>query len=195
MEYNTEREKLVLPEYGRHVQNLVKYAISIPDRQERLVCARNIVKIMSQILSKDKAQQSTEQTLWDHLALLSNYQLDIDWPFEINRADEIQRPEKMPYPTNNIRYRHYGHLLESLVRQLGNMDDSEEKTRLIELAANQMRKDLYYSSKNSLNELKIADDIHLLSSGNINISQGPVTYNQSIPTGNSNKTSKKKKTK
>ena len=171
MEYNTEREKLVLPEYGRHVQNLVKYAISIPDRQERLVCARNIVKIMSQILSKDKAQQSTEQTLWNHLALLSNYQLDIDWPFEINRADEIQRPEKMPYPTNNIRYRHYGYLLESLVRQLGNMDDSEE------------------------NELKIADDIHLLSSGNINISQGQVTYNQSIPTGNSNKTSKKKKNK
>ncbi len=184
MDYNTEREKLVLPEYGRNVLNMVKYAISLPDRDSRLRCARQIVKVMSQVLPKEKQSADYEHTLWDHLALLSNYQLDIDWPCEITRVDEEKRPEKLEYPMTHIGMRQYGHLVEDLIAKVKEMESGEKREKLLGLVANQMRKDLYYSNKNSLSENRIAEDIYRMSDGEIELQQGQISYNQTIPTGN-----------
>ena len=187
MDYNTEKEKLVLPEYGRNVLNMVKHAMTIGDREKRLCCARQIVRVMSRILPKEKQSADYEHVLWDHLALLSNYELDIDWPYEITRVDEVKRPEKMKYPMSNIRKRQYGHLVESLIAEIKDMEPGAERERILGLAANQMRKDLYYSNKNSLNEKRVADDLYHLSNGKIELKQGQINYSQSIPTGNTSK--------
>ena len=187
MDYNTEKEKLVLPEYGRNVLNMVKHAMAIGDREKRLCCARQIVRVMSRILPKEKQSADYEHVLWDHLALLSNYELDIDWPYEITRVDEVKRPEKMKYPMSNIRMRQYGHLVESLIAEIKDMEPGAERERILGLAANQMRKDLYYSNKNSLNEKRVADDLYHLSNGKIELKQGQINYSQSIPTGNTSR--------
>lgn len=187
MDYNTQREKLLLPEYGRNIKGMVDYAMTIQDREERLQCARKIVATMAQIFPKDKQKDGHEQMLWDHLALISNYKLDIDWPYEITRADEISRPAPMDYPQAHINVRHYGHLIEELVQKVIEMEDGEEKLRLIELLANQMRKDLYYWNKSSLNEQRIADDIYRMSKGRIYIEDGQIAYTKNMPSGNGGK--------
>lgn len=168
MDYNTDREKLILPEYGRNVQNMVDYAISIEDRAMRQRCAVTIVRIMGQMFPAIKEMPDADEVLWNHLARMSRYELDIDYPVDIDKEEEaMAKPAPLPYPMTNIRYRHYGHLLESLLRKVADMEEGEERTALIELTANQMRKDLFYWNKDSLNDEKIAADIARYTDGKV----------------------------
>ena len=99
LDYNTQREGLVMPEYGREIQNMVDYAITIPDRSERLKCAKTIVKMMSTKNTQNLEEQEYEKTLWDHLYLIGRKKLDIDWPFDVSDAEKmLERPEPMPIP-------------------------------------------------------------------------------------------------
>ena len=195
MDYNTQREKLRLSEYGRNVQSMVDYAMTISDRGERLNCAKVIIGVMSRMYPQNKQNANFDQMLWDHLAYMSNYQLDIDWPYEITKVSEVGRPERMPYPMNNIQFRHYGHLVEQLVQKVKDMEEGPEREHLINMLANQMRKDLYYSSKNALDPKRIADNLYYMSDGKINIEEGQVRYNSSIPTSNTAKSRRVKRNK
>jgi len=195
MDYNTQREKLRLSEYGRNVQSMVDYAMTISDRTERLNCAKIIIGVMARMYPQNKRNANFEQMLWDHLAYMSNYQLDIDWPFEITKVSEVEKPGRMPYPMNDIQFRHYGHLVEQLVKKVKDMEDSPEREQLISMLANQMRKNLYYSSKNSLDPKRIADNLYYMSDGKINIEEGRIRYNSSIPTGNAAKSRRVKRNK
>lgn len=189
MDYNTEREKLILPEYGRIVQNMVNYAVNLENRAERQHCAERIVEVMSQMFSNVQHAADFNHMLWDHLAMMSGYKLDIDWPYEIVKQDETRRPEPMDYPMKRIRNRHYGHLLEELFSILKDMEPSVEREHLTELVANQMRKDLFYWNKNSLNKKKIVDDIYRFTDGKVTIEEEDVSFSQSIPNGNTVKSS------
>ena len=186
MEYNTQREKLILPVYGRNVQMMIDYVMSLPDREERLHCAEKIIEVMGRMYPKKNRPAELTQTLWDHLAYMSDYKLDIDWPYPITRVKEEEKPEKIPYPMNNIKLRHYGHLVEKLIDEVKNMEEGARRDAVLGLLANQMRKDLFYSNsnKNALNNKRIADDLYRLSDGKINIDDTQIKYNQSIPTGN-----------
>ena len=187
MDYNTEREKLILPEYGRIVQNMVNYALTIADRKDRQRCAEKIVEVMGQMFPNAHQAADYKHMLWDHLAMMSGYKLDIDWPYEITKPEDIKKPEPMPYPMTRIRNRHYGHLLEELLTTLKDMEPSAERDKLTEMVANQMRKDLFYWNKNSLNKKKIADDIARLTDGHIMMDEEDVNFSQSIPNGNTAK--------
>jgi len=186
---------LRLSEYGRNVQSMVDYAMTISDRGERLNCAKVIIGVMSRMYPQNKQNANFDQMLWDHLAYMSNYQLDIDWPYEITKVSEVGRPERMPYPMNNIQFRHYGHLVEQLVQKVKDMEEGPEREQLISMLANQMRKDLYYSSKNALDPKRIADNLYYMSDGKINIEEGQVRYNSSIPTSNTAKSRRVKRNK
>jgi len=188
MDYNTQREKLVLPEYGRIIQSMVKYAVSLPNKADRQACAQKIIELMAQISPNSHQASDFQQTLWDHLALISDYKLDIDWPYEIERPDEIQRPNPMSYPMTKIKFRHYGHLLEDLLEQLKTMEPGEQRDKLTLLVANQMRKDLFYWNKTSLNEKKIAADMDYLTNGTVRLEEGQVNFSQAIPSGNNTRT-------
>ena len=101
LDYNTQRQPLLLPEYGREIQKMVDYAISLPDRDERLRCAKTIVKMMETRVPQIRENAGYQQTLWDHLFLMSHNALDIDWPYDVSQAEHIHaKPEPMARPAN-----------------------------------------------------------------------------------------------
>lgn len=171
-DYNTLRKRLIQPEYGRCVQQMVEHALTIPDKAKRQQCAETIVALMARMDEKHSNEDDFYQKLWNHLAAMSDYQLDIDYPVEILRVDERPAITKhLPYDQHQIQKRHYGFLLEQLVEKLGEMDDSdsEKKEELTVLVANQMKRSLANWNKNVLDDNKVADDLAHYTDGKIQI--------------------------
>ncbi|MBP5196261.1 MAG: DUF4290 domain-containing protein [Bacteroidaceae bacterium] len=128
MEYNTERPQLILPEYGRAVHEAVAYCLTIEDPEERQACAEQIVRIMASVVQERYAQEDTRRKLWNHLAQMSGYHLDVEYPVEIDPQEDSARPQPMPYPMKNIRRRQFGYLLEQAVAYVNSLpyDDRRE---------------------------------------------------------------------
>lgn len=169
LDYNTQRESLVLPEYGREVQNMVNHALSLEDRAERQRCAETIVVTMERMFPQMKESADYKQKLWDHLALMSNFQLDIDWPYDVSQAKAMSTPpEPMNYPAKKILVRHYGRMLFDIFDKLKSMPAGGERDELVQLAANQMKRDLMQWSHGYSDE-KVADDLARYTDGKIQI--------------------------
>lgn len=170
LDYNTERERLVLPEYGREVQQMVDYAIKLPTKQERQKCAEAIIKVMDRMLPHNRSNADYKRKLWDHLALMSNFQLDIDYPYDVSNAKVItQKPQPIPYPMQKIKVRHYGHLLFSSFELLKKMQPGKERDTLAKLTAEQMKRNLAQWSHGANNYEKVADDIARFTDGAIQL--------------------------
>lgn len=170
MEYNTQRKKMELPEYGRSVQNMVDHALTIEDRDERQRCADTIVNIMGGMFPHLRDVPDFKHKLWDHLAIMSDFKLDIDYPFEIvKKEDLVVKPEQLAYPNADFRYRHYGRFLEGMVKKAVEIEDEEEKKQLINLLAIQMKKDLNNWNKEGIEDQKIVDDLREYSNGAIDL--------------------------
>ena len=170
MEYNTQRKRLPLPEYGRSVQNMVDHALTIEDRAERQRCANTIIGIMGGMFPHLRDVPDFKHKLWDHLAIMSDFKLDIDYPFEIvKKEDLVVKPEKVAYSNGAIRYRHYGHILEELVKKASEVEDAEERKALVKLLAIQMKKSLNNWNKDGMEDQKIVDDLREYSKGAINL--------------------------
>ena len=170
MEYNTQRKKMELPEYGRSVQNMVDHALTIEDREERQRCANTIVNIMGGMFPHLRDVPDFKHKLWDHLAIMADFKLDIDYPFEIvKKEDLVVKPEQLAYPNADFRYRHYGRFLEGMVKKAVGIEDEEEKKQLINLLAIQMKKDLNNWNKEGIEDQKIVDDLREYSNGAIDL--------------------------
>jgi hypothetical protein len=170
LDYNTGREKLIMPEYGREIQKMVDFAVSLPSKEERLKCAKTIVRMMLTKVPQICDNAGYEQTLWDHLYIMSDKQLDIDWPFDVTSAEKIHsKPEPIPLPQKRIRLRHYGKLVDELLGKLKTMPDGEERTELIRQTANQMKRDLLTWGHGSADDEKVADDMARLTDGAVQI--------------------------
>ena len=170
LDYNTQREKLLMPEYGREIQKMVNYAVGLPSREERLKCARTIVRMMLSKVPQIRSNTGYEQTLWDHLYLMSDKQLDIDWPYDVSSAEKIHsKPAPIPLPKNRIRMRHYGRLVEELLEQLKTMPAGPERDELMRQTANQMKRDLLTWGHGSADDEKVADDLARLTDGVIQL--------------------------
>ena len=179
LDYNTKREELVLPEYGREIQHMVDHAISIPDKKERLRCAHTIVKMMATKAPQMLDDEDYYKTLWDHLYLIGRKKLDIDWPYDISNAEHIlQKPEPMAIPgkTYSIRFRHYGRLIEELVEKLKEMEPGDERDQLTAITANQMKRDLIQWGHGSIDDEKVADDLARLTDGVIQLDLGKFKF-------------------
>ena len=170
LDYNTGREKLLMPEYGREIQKMVDYAVSLPSKEERLKCAKTIVRMMLTKVPQIRDNAGYEQTLWDHLYLMSDKQLDIDWPFDVADAEKIHsKPTPIPLPQKRIRLRHYGKLVDELLEKLKTMPEGEERTELIRQTANQMKRDLLTWGHGSADDEKVVDDMARLTDGAVQI--------------------------
>lgn len=170
LDYNTKREQLLLPEYGREIQRMIDHAISLPDKEERLKCAKTIVKLMETKVPQIRENNGYEQTLWDHLYLMSHKQLDIDWPFDVSQAEKfLSKPEALPLPQGGIRLRHYGKLVSELLDRLKEMPEGNERDELIRLTANQMKRDLAQWGHGSTEDEKVADDMARLTNGAVQL--------------------------
>ena len=170
LDYNTQREKLQLPEYGREIQKMVDHAMTLPTKEERLTCAKSIVRLMQTKVPQIMENSDYQQTLWDHLYLMSGKQLDIDWPFDVSEAEKIHaKPQPMPLPQNKIRLRHYGKLVMELLEKIKSLPEGKERDELEKLTANQMKRDLLTWGHGSVDDEKVADDMARLTDGQVQI--------------------------
>jgi hypothetical protein len=189
LDYNTQRSKLIMSEYGREIQRMVEYACELPTKEERLKCAKTIIRQMENKNPQLRDNADYEQTLWDHLYLMSHRELDIDWPFDVSEADKIlSKPEPMKLPNGNIRLRHYGHLVEELFEQLKTMPEGEERDALVKKTANQMKRDLVTWGHGSADDERIANDLARYTDGKIQLDLNNFTFEKvsstvSKPTG------------
>lgn len=171
MQYNTQQERMSLPEYGRSIQNMVDYALTIQDRAERQRCANTIVNIMGNMFPHLRDVPDFKQKLWDHLAIMSDFKLDIDYPVEVVKKESLEiKPEQIPYSPNKIHYRHYGRFVQDLIKVAVDYPEGEEKDVLIKYIANHMKKDYINWNKDGVEDQKILDDLCELSGGKIKLS-------------------------
>ena len=196
LDYNTQREKLVLPEYGREVQSMVDYAVALPTKAERQSCANAIIAIMRRMFSQSADAEGFERKLWDHLAMMSNFKLDIDYPFDVTEAQTIlSKPEPMTYPMNNIPVRHYGAMLFEIFEKLKHMEPGKERDELVKLTANQMHRNLMQWSHGSCDEQKVAADLARFTDGKIKLDLKHFVFEKvkETPARSNNNNNKKKK--
>ena len=172
LDYNTQREKLVLSEYGREIQKMVDVAIGLPTKEERMRCAKTIIRQMEMKIPQVRQSENYQQTLWDHLYLMSGKQLDIDWPYDVNNAEKFStKPQPMAHPqSENIsRYRHYGRLVGEVFEKLKTMPEGPERDELVRVTANQMKRDLLTWGHGSMDDERIADDLARFTDGKIQV--------------------------
>lgn len=170
LDYNTQRSKLILPEYGREIQQMVDHAVTLPTKEERQRCAETIIEIMERMAPQNRDNKDYMQKLWDHLALMSNFQLDIDYPYDVNQAlDMARKPEPMDYPNSKIPVRHYGKMLFEVFEKLKTMDPGAERDQLVKATANQMKRNLMQWSHGSVDNEKVASDLARFTDGVIQL--------------------------
>ena len=193
LDYNTQREKLVMSEYGREIQKMIEIACDLPTKEERLKCAQTIIKLMETKNQQLKENDDFEQTLWNHLYLMSHRELEIDWPYDISEADSIMtKPKPMNLPKESVRLRHYGRLIENLFEKLKNMPEGEERDALTRYTANQMKRDLTQWGHGTMDDERIADDLARYTDGVIQINLDTFKF-EKIANPEEKKNNKKKK--
>ena len=168
MDYNSNRTKLPLPEYGRNIQNMVDHVMTIEDRAERNVAAQTIIDIMGNLYPYLRDIDDFKHKLWDHLAIMADFKLDIDYPYDPPKPETFQEPPmKVEYTTNRIKIRHYGKTLQLMVDKAAELESGEEKEFLITLLANHMKKSYLAWNKDAVDDEKIYEDLEILSKGRI----------------------------
>ena len=171
--YNTEVEKLAMPEYGRNVLKMVEIMKGIEDRAKRSEQARAIVKVMETLNPQVHQQENFEQKLWDHLYMIAGYDLDIDAPYPAPHPEVINsRPDPIPLNTKPIKARHYGRNIESIIDLIASEPDGEVKTAMIRSLAIYMRQQYLIWNKDSVADETIFQDIERLSEGRVKVPEG-----------------------
>ena len=174
-DYNTQQKKLIMPEYGRNVQQMIDHCVSIEDREERTRCANTIINIMGNLFPHLRDVDDFKHKLWDHLAIMSDFKLDIDYPYEIIRKENLRtKPDRIPYTLTPIRYRHYGKTLERMIKKCEDYPDGPERDQLISLLANHMKKSFLTWNKEVVDDDKIFKDLREYSHGRVDLS--PETF-------------------
>jgi hypothetical protein len=193
LDYNTQREKLVMPEYGREIQKMVDHAIGLASKAERQKCAQAIVKMMETKVPQLRDNADYRQMLWDHLYMMSRKQLDIDWPFDVSAAEKIyDKPQPIPLPKEHIKLRHYGKLIEELFEKLKTMPAGEERDALTYYTANQMKRDLNTWGHGSMDDEKVANDLAYYTDGVIQLDLNTFKFEKFTMADDSKKSKKKK---
>lgn len=172
---NTE---LVLPEYGRNIQNMVEIAKRIEDRAERNRCARTIINCMGNLFPYLRDNESFRHKLWDHLALMANFELDIDYPFEINRtrAKDI-KPDNIPLPQTRINELHYGRFTSELIDRIVNDPELVKRQDLVLMTANYMKRSYNTYNQDIADDTVIFNDLYRMSGGKIDLRQSGIKLN------------------
>lgn len=173
--YNTQLKPLALPEYGRMIHQMVEYATQIPDRDERTRCAFAIAKIMKKLFPQEFASPDGERKMWDHINIISDFKLDIDFPVEVSSAEAIHpKPEPILYGDQNIRHRYYGKNIQLMIDRVAELEEGPEKDSLISMIAHHMKKLMFTHNKEGVNDARILRDLAEYSKGRIQLD--PETY-------------------
>jgi hypothetical protein len=172
MEYNTDRSQLIIPEYGRNIQKMIDYAISIPDREERSNVAKVIVDVMGQLNPQLRDITDFKHKLWDHLFIISRFQLDVDSPYPIPSAETLDiKPERIKYPNSHVQFKHYGKNIERMINEIKKMEEGPEKDEQIALVANFMKLAYLNHNRDTVSDELIVDHLDVLSGGELKLKE------------------------
>lgn len=169
MEYNTVKKDLILPEYGRNVQMMADHLLTIQDRNQRNEAAQELIAIMTNMNPSVRETKDYKQKLWDFLAQLCDYKLDVDFPYPITKVAELSKPEKLDYNMNDIRLRHYGYTVERMIKAAVELDNEEERNILVLMIANNMKRNFVVWNQKSVTDEIINDDLLRLSNGKLSL--------------------------
>ena len=172
-DYNTQRKRMALPEYGRNVQKMVDHIKTIGDRDERNRAAKTIIQIMGNLNTNIRDIGEFKHKLWDHLALIADFELDIDPPYPVPEASKfVEKPKQIPYGQGGIRYLHYGRIIELMIDAASEMEDGDAKEYFTTLIVNQMKKSYITWNRGQVADEVIIGDMKLLSRGKLKMTEG-----------------------
>ncbi|MGY0392687.1 DUF4290 domain-containing protein [Bizionia sp. KMM 8389] len=170
LEYNSEREHLIIPEYGRHLQKMINYAKTRETKEERNKLANAIISVMGNLQPHLRDVPDFQHKLWDQLFIMSNFELDADSPYEVPSKDTLkERPEHLPYPQNFPKYRFYGNNIKTMIDVANTWEDGELKEALVFTIANHMKKCFLNWNKDTVEDSVIFEHLRELSDGKINL--------------------------
>ena len=170
MEYNSGRTRLIIPEYGRHIQKLIDYAISLEDREERNKIAKAIVNVMGQLNPHLRDITDFKHKLWDHLFIFSDFKLDVDSPYDQPTALTYRvKPRQVPYPSHDIRWKHYGSIIQQMIQEITVMEEGPMKDQIVVNLANFMKMLYVNWNKDSVTDEVIFGHLKVLSAGKLQV--------------------------
>jgi hypothetical protein len=166
LEYNTQRERLLISEYGRNIQKMVEYAITIQDREERNKAAQVIVNAMGYLNPSVRELIDYKHKLWDHLFIISDFKLDVDSPFPPPEKELVKaKPRQLKYPGGGIRYKYYGRVMEDMIRKIAEMEEGSRKESITQNLANFMKMSYLTWNKDTVDDSTILSHLEELSKG------------------------------
>ena len=170
LEYNAERPHLIIPEYGRHLQKLIDQAKVIADREERNKAAKYIIQVMGSLNPHLRDVPDFQHKLWDQLFIMSDFMMDVDSPYPIPTREVINlKPERLPYPQKNPKYRFYGNNIKYMIEVADKWEEGEMKSALVKVIANHMKKSYLSWNKDTVTDVVIFEHLYELSEGTINL--------------------------
>lgn len=194
MEYNTQRNRLIISEYGRNIQRMIEYAMTLENREERNKAAKAIIDVMGQLNPHLRDINDFTHKLWDHLFIISDFKLDVDSPYPIpTRQTFEEKPKNLNYPSSNIKYRHYGRIMEAMIQQAIEWPEGREKDALIEMILNQLKKSYIAWNRDSVNDDVIFDHLEKMSGGKLQINRDMKLTHVQQENPNQNRNQKKKR--
>ncbi len=171
-DYNTRRPRLIIPEYGRHVQRMVEHCMAVEDRAERTRLARAIIQVIGRLNPQLRSSENADRTLWDHLHIMSDFKLDVDSPFPKPSPEELDsKPARVPYPQQPVRFGHYGKLVERMIEQCAALEPGEKRDAYAHLIANLMKRQFLSWNRDTVPDGVILKDLHDLSKGRLRLKE------------------------
>lgn len=171
-DYNTSRKNLVLPEYGRNIQQMVDLIMATKDRVKRNQMTQALISVMGNLNPHLRDIHDFKHKLWDHIAIMSDFKLDIDYPYDIPVPETFKaKPKIVEYPQASIRFKHYGKILERMIQSACEMPDDEERRALIQIIANHMKKSYLTWNREAVDDQVIVNDFFVLSKGKLKLDE------------------------
>jgi len=168
MEYNTERTQLKIPEYGRNVQRMVDYCLTLEDKEHRSKVAQSIIDVIGNLNPAIRDAEDYAHKLWDHLFIMSDFKLDVDSPYPIPTEESFQGlPDEVPYPVKSRKFRHYGSIVKTMIAHALTKEDGEEKDALVYGIAYAMKRNYLKYNKDTVSDTTIMNDLMEMSEGQL----------------------------
>jgi hypothetical protein len=171
-DYNSTRSKLLLTEYGRNVQNMVKYIVNLPTKEERNRYANVVIDLMGFLNPHLRDVADFKHKLWDHLHIISDYKIDVDSPYPLPSPEAIHiKPEPLGYPNKRIRFKHYGKTIELMIAKAKAIEEPARKQYMVQAIANFMKMAYVQWNKDSVTDESILADLRELSNGELKLEE------------------------
>ncbi len=182
MDYNTQRTKLIMPEYGRHVQKMIDYVVNIEDKEKRNEQIRAVVGVMGILNPQLRDLNDFKHKLWDHVHIISDFGIDIDSPYPTPTKETFStKPNPIPLDKTPLKAAHYGRNIQNMIDMIADKQDDELRRNMVMVLAGYMRQQYLIWNKDSVSEEIIFRDIKLLSNGRITV---PEDFHLPAITGN-----------